>query len=477
MTLNKFLMGIILSAVLVLFCGCASTDDSVKEVVFDSGETAVVENASEDQDVTAGAAALVETDTASSYQVEATAPAGKDNKKNYTGWIATSMKPVSNEVGNIKLLAYPKKGTFAISALNQNGKAVAILSSANEYKSTSFYLKAGHKIIKLSDDSNVVTAAKKTDKGIKIRYTVDKVAIVLIEFTCFSSVEGEPEDSVRVTAAVVSQAKKKTDFSLKLVMDTVLGETDRHHFYTHDNLPVKNEVLYRAMEIEEHPWFTSKNSKGQMQIILCGGAATPVESFALANYATLDTKKWEADMNTFRSFDTVLSYNNSAFAIYWPKAALQNQEQSVNVFYLSTATDGEVPGGAALLLGSKEEKEKAREEKVAAGSKKENQQTAVQNIEAVKEPEPQKTEPAETPSVNEPEPSAPKEAEPQNVSAVDEDKPAGPAFDRLSIDYIQRLLDRIDELSENDPELNKDEINALNTELDEIISILNEGNE
>ena len=40
------------------------------------------------------------------------------------------------------------------------------------------------------------------------------------------------------------------------------------------------------------------------------------------------------------------------------------------------------------------------------------------------------------------------------------------------MNYIQNLLDRIEQLEEGDPEVNKAEINRLNAELDEIIAIL-----
>ena len=66
--------------------------------------------------------------------------------------------------------------------------------------------------------------------------------------------------------------------------------------------------------------------------------------------------------------------------------------------------------------------------------------------------------------------------ETQSVAAVEEKTPAkttGIADDKLSIDYIQKLLDRIESLEEGDPEVNKEEINALNAELDAILTILN----
>ena len=480
MKLNKIFTGACAFVILSLFFSCASTDDGVKEVVFDSADVnaPAEDEPVEEQEITDDNTLLVTSDDASTYQIEAVAPAGRDNKKNYTGWIATSVKPITNEIGNIKLFARPKKGTFSISVLNEAGKAIPVLSTANEYNTTSFYLKAGRKVVKLCDDSSVVSAAKKTEKGIKLRYSIDKVAVVIIDFECFSSVEGEPEDSIKITSAIVSQSKKKTDFSLKLIMDTILGETDRHHFYTSQELPVKNEVLYHS--IEDEKWFTSKNSKASMQIILAGGECTPLESVALANFATLDTKKWEADMTTFRSFDTVLSYNNSAVGLYWPKVSLQTDEQAKNVFYISFATGEAVPGGAAYINKLAEEAEQTEQEKEeksdAAFEEKPLKETAVQNIEAVKEPE-KKTPVTEKPvTTTEP---VKEESKPQSVAAVEEKaepKDNGITSEKLSSDYIQKLIERIEQLEENDPDLNKAEINDLNLELDAIITILNARN-
>lgn len=484
-TLSKILSGIAVACLLFSFSGCASTDDSVKEVVFDSGDTqaAPQEEAQEEQEVTEDSTVLVTADEASAYQVDAVAPAGKEGKKNYTGWIATSMKPVTNVVGNVKLFSNPRKGTFSISVLNEKEKAVPVLSTANEYTTTSFYLKAGRKIVKLCDDSSVVSAAKKTEKGLKVRYSVDKTAVVIIDFECFSSKEGEPEDSIKITAAIVSQSKKKNDFSLKFIMDTVLGETDRHHFYNSEGLPVKNEVLFHSMDQEK--WFCSKNSRASMQVIFSGGESTPVESVALANFSTLDTKKWEADMTTFRSFDTVLSYNNSAAGIYWPKMALQPQEEGHYVFYISLAADGEVPGGAEYLVkeaaaqAAQEGQEEAAAQTKPAVQKPE--ETPVQNIEAVKEDKPAKEA---VPPKKEEKPAqeaVPPKDEPEPVPAVQEkpEEKAAPELigdDKLSVDYIQQLLDKIDQLEAGDPDLNKAEINALNAELDAIITILNSRN-
>ena len=481
MKINKIIAGLSAFLVLSLFTACASKDKAPAEPVVDSAD--ITEEAQDitEEEIAAEEEALIAAQAAAALQEEAVAPAGRDNKKNYTGWIGTSIRPISKDVGNIRIYTRPRKGTFSIFMLDEDGKTIPVLSTANEYNTTSFYLKAGRKIIKLCDDASVVAASKKTEKGLKLRYTVDKVAVVIIDFECFSSVEGEPEDSIKITCSIVSQSKKKTDFALKLLMDTILGETDRHHFYTSAGLPVKNEVSYRSLEQEK--WFLSKNSKAAMQIILSGADCTPVESFALANFATLDTKKWEADMTSFRSFDTVLSYNNSAVGLYWPKVTLQNEEQAHSVFYLSFAEGGKIPGAAAYFQALEEaalaEKEAAEENEEAGKPEKPSvKESPVQNIEAVKEPE--HKEPV---TEIKPEP-AKEEPKPTSVSAVEEkpepkaeEKDSGISKDKLSVDYIQKLIDRINDLEENDPDLNKAEINALNEELDAIITILNAQNQ
>ena len=489
--INKLLKGLAAVAILSLFFACASTDDGVKEVVFDNGDTSTeaADEPEEEQEVTDDNAILVTAEEESTFQIEATAPAARETKKNYTGWISTSTRPVTSVFGDIKLTAYPKKGTFAISVMNANGKAVPVISSTNEYTSTSFYLKAGKKIIKLCDDSNVVSAAKKTATGIKIRYTIDKVAIVIVDFDCFASEEGGLEDTIKITGAILSQSKKKTDFALKVIFDTVLGETDRHHFYSSSDTPVKGEVLYHSMK--EEKYFTSKNAKGAMQIILDGADISPIESVALANYTTLNTKKWEADMTTFRSFDTVLSYNNSAVGVYWPAVKLEPDEETSSIFYISLASDGNVPGGAAYIAAKSlpETEEDAEQAEAAEETEtKPAQEDAVQNIQAVEETpkvEPKKTEQKKTepkknePKVIEPEPEpVVEEPKPQNVPAIEEKPQTQPKTssitnDMLTSDYIQKLLDKIENLEEGDPEVNKAEINALNAQLDAILEILN----
>ena len=505
MKLNKIITGLCAFAILSLFFSCASKKASGKKAAANPAETAVEESLDAEEEELAQAesetAAEAEEAEDSEKAAETAGPVNKiqkdepvntkEAKKNYTGWVSSSIRPITSTIGDIKINVRPKRGTFSLSVLNEDGKAIPVLSTANEYTTTSLYLKAGKKLLKLCDDSNVSSAAKKTAKGVSIRYTIEKSAIVQLDFDCLASAEGKTEDTIKVTATVHSLAKKKTDFALKFLLDTVLGETDRHHFYTSQDKPVKGEVLYHSMEDEK--WITSRNAKASMQFIFAGADISPVESVALANFTTLDTKKWEADMTTFRSFDTVLSYNNSALAVYWPKVTLETDQEASQVFYLSLATGNDIPGGAAYIEALTQAQNPQTEEEVSEETEAQQEtsdvkeEKPVENIQAVEEesqsaqktPASQKTQ-VQTP-VEEPKPKETKtpetpKTEPQNVPAVEEKTPPKTSAitnEKLSLEYIQKLLDKIENLQAGDPDANKEEINALNAELDAILTILN----
>ena len=184
-------------------------------------------------------------------------------------------------------------------------------------------------------------------------------------------------------------------------------------------------------------------------------------------------------MTTFRSFDTVLSYNNSAVGIYWPKVTLEQDQEHTQIFYISLATGDTVPGGAAYISGQSIAQEEEPEEESpapAVQNTKPAEETSVQNIQAVKEEDVEATPKKIEPAVSETPATETVSSAPQNVAAVKEntqENKSGITNEKLSFDYIQKLLDKIENLQEGDPEVNKAEINALNAELDAILTILN----
>lgn len=365
--------------------------------------------------------------------------------KNYIGWVDSKVKSLDEKFGTVKLRSKNKLGSFNIALAKEDSKkSIPLLSTADEYTTSGFFLRAGKKIIELNKDSGVIKSGWKTDSGIALGYRIENLADVIVYFDAFQSDADFDIDSIKVSAQIINTGKKKESFALKIILDTILGETDRHHFYTSENEPVKNEISFRESEMEGNEWFLSKNSSAALQIILAGGECTKPSLVAFANYSTLYTRSWEPDLLSYKAFDTVLSYNNSAAEIIWPEHKLGSNEQAEEVFYLSTALGERIPSGAAFIqqnVKSENVENDSVQEDVIEGNE----------IESTEVEEPENM--AEVPSYVD-----------VNINPVSADK--------LSQEYIQTLLDRISKLEESDEKIDKDELLLLNAELDAILDEL-----
>lgn len=396
--------------------------------------------------------------------------------KSYVGWVDSTGKDVVYKDGLVQVKVKQNLGTINLGVVNENEKVIPVLNTADEFTSTAFYLKTLKKTYTLRKDSNIRTAATRKKSGVSINYYLEKAFDVTVDFETLASGEFGANDMLKVTYTLKNLGAKKDEFSLKAIFDTVLGESDSYHFYTSENLPVKSEVCYRTMQNQK--WFVSKNKNAAMQFIFNGADTTAPELVALANYSTFQKNGWEPEMTSYRAFDTVLSYNNSAVGVIWPAAKLKPNGTCKYVFYIAVAPDGEEPAGHKFIFAEEPEKAEAVPEKVVVSAEKTN---------TVAEPVPAEipaavTAPVAAPvPVAEPEPAVAEElldlepiaetpVEPEPVA--EEETVNGLTKKQLSPEYIQNLIDRITELEQDTSKINSEELQALNTELDEILSAL-----
>ncbi len=371
-------------------------------------------------------------------------------KRNYTGWVDVSSKELDVKSGIVQIRVKPNLGTFNFAVLNDNDKYVPVLSTANEYTSSGFFLKAGKKRYRLLADKNVQPSILKLPAGFNLTYKVAKAAEVSVNFEAVRSYPESDVDMVKISAEIKNVGQKTDEFALRLVLDTILGETGDYHFFGADNTPIKNEALYRSMK--EQRWIFSRNSNADMQILFDGADITPTETVALANYATLEQTSWEPDMVVYRTFDTVLSYKNSAIGINWPAVRIRPEQTSKVVFYIALAADGKLPQGTIFVGGKAPEPVKAEPEMevVFPGEKL--------------VPAPIEEGVVDTKPVTPVDEFAVRRDVPFNVNNLSKEQ--------LTLEYVQNLIDRISALEENSSSVNRKEILQLNAELDAILSVL-----
>lgn len=356
----------------------------------------------------------------------------------YVGWVDTSSKDVIFRKGIMQIKVKPSMGTFNLGVINEKNRVVPVLATGNEYTTSYFNLKTSKNMYQLFTNKNVNTAVTRKKNSLAIIYTVKNKAEVTINFDCFPSEEYEPDNMMKVTVIMKNIGDRKDEFAFKAILDTVLGESDKYHFYSSENLPIKSEVAYRTMQNQK--WFVSKNDKAEMQFIFAGADTTAPECVALASYSTLQKNTWEPDMSSYRAFDNVLSYNNSAVGILFPSVKLKPNETNSMIFYICYAVDGKKVNGDEYIFSQKEETvEPVIDTEIPVVQEKAPEVIEETKVEEVVEPEKEK----------------------KNISK-----------EQLTPEYIQNLIDRIDYLEKDTSKVDKNELDQLNAELNAILEFL-----
>ena len=357
-----------------------------------------------------------------------------------------SQKKINHTVGNIKLYLNGKLGTYNISVLDDKAVAYNVLETYDECTSSFFSLLIGTKEYKLSDKTGISVAARSTENGGQLLYSVQKLANVIVDFTCIKSEAQKAEDIVQVTVSVQNITKRLEAYGIKAVLDTVLGERFSAHFYDKEKL-INYEL--QVKNFDDLKSISSKNSKAAMEVLFaCADASLP-EVFSLANKDVFTLPGWIPSCGDGKPFDSVFSYNNSAVGLNWSSVKV-NPEESFSVkFYIALSTDGRPSLGEEFVkLYEKKQEELKEAERLE------------QESESVKK---------------DPKSSVQMEKKTQNSSLPEEKSLKPVSKSQLDPVYIQKLIDKIEKLDPNST-LERSEFLLLNDELDSIIEALEKEN-
>lgn len=339
----------------------------------------------------------------------------------------------------MKIVSKENRGTFGLYAINLKGKQVPLLSTAEDYSRSFFALLWNDKVYRLNQTSGIKYNIEKVGDSIQITYDIKGKVTVIVELA-FAPVANIKEDSniVKVTASIMNNSKIGGYFTLKAVLDTVLGENYPNHFSTKVNNEVKGFTIFEDMTNDK--WIRSNNINSCMQVLLCGQGITSPEKVYLSNLTEISGKEWEPEFFEHAGFNNILSYNNSAIAIHWPKAYLNAGDMQKMVFYIATSGDAQDAGADSYIA-------------YLSGVNPTPPPPAV-----AQEPEPYL--PPETPETAEFD---------QDLDNYDFVLPPLQEY-QLTQEYIQALLDKIAALESDPDKVDRVYIRQLNTELDAILS-------
>ena len=275
------------------------------------------------------------------------------NVDDYTGWAYKKDSSFSVSEGKLKLSVKQGTGSFCIYALNEKGSEIPLLSAYDSFSSNHFGVRIGKHEYNLNRESGVVCQSRRTPYGAQLSYTIKKQGIVVVDFTFMPSDSSSTvADVLRVSAYLVNLGKKKQTFSFKGMFDTVLGEPSGNHFMTATNDHIGKELQFDSMD--EEKWICSSNGETSVQFLLKGKGITPTHEVTLSNKDTLSKNSWVPSVKNSRSFNSVLSYNNSAICVNWPEIQLEKNDSKVITFYISVGTDSKAPAGDEFLSALEE---------------------------------------------------------------------------------------------------------------------------
>lgn len=382
--------------------------------------------------------------------------------ENLAGEPVFRAKTLENSVGAVKILMKGSVGSFQLYALNQDDAAIPLLSGNDEFTSSFFSLKVGKNEYRLTDASGVVVGARKTKTGGQMVYVVPEVAKVLVGFDVIQSEPKKDPDVIKVTIEVINRGKRYNSFYLKQVLDTVLGEKLGPHFSTAEDLALNSEIQVRRFD--KIKYIYSGSPKAAMCVLLHGADITKPEVVSLGNKDFLALPAWVPETVTARTFDSVLSYNNSAICLNWEPLELGPEESGKIVYYIMTATgDRKIDSDAFIGKIEKQLKKEAEENEDINGSEEKI------NV------QPEKQDETEVP--NEPG----EEIVPMEKDVDDESLSKKPSIpfnvdtigpEKLDPSYVQALLDKINSLESDASSVDREEILQLNAELDAIMNKL-----
>lgn len=365
---------------------------------------------------------------------------------------------------DIRLVIDEGSGSFGIFAIPEQGDEIPLLSTFDSFSSSFFTLKIGSKIYKLVHGSGLKVESTRTATGAQLAYLIKGKAQVVVDFTFMPSIASSTrDDMIKVTVYTINLSKSMQIFELKGTFDTILGENTHAHFSTAANSHINTETQFLSMS--DDLWVRSANKDAAIQFLLHGRGITTPKSVSLGNKESMLNSAWVPQIQNQKSFTSVMSYNNSALAVNWPEMYIDSLNTESCTFYISVATDGNIPAGKKFLTALEIGKTAFP-----------NSEVELENVQPKKAPVPEATEltekeieeakkPAETIVTEIPVDQDRREKEEIKQEIV-------VSKEQLDPQYIQDLLDHIAALENEEGAVDSQEIKRLNAELDAIFDEL-----
>ncbi|ULQ59897.1 hypothetical protein K7I13_00660 [Brucepastera parasyntrophica] len=254
--------------------------------------------------------------------------------------------------GKLKLVLYPKTGTFSLYHLSDVGKNryEPLYEDRNDGITNWYSVNSNGRIFKLEKKPFRPVEIEVTETGAKFIFTPSDDFQVEQEFSFVNDPETAIPAAVRIETRVENTSGKVGTFAVKALYDTILGENQGIHFSTDLRNRVSTETKFVA-GVNPDKVLVSQNKTNSLMFLLGESVPNRHESMYVANWNRLNTHSWLPEFVEGRSFNTQYSINDSAVLIVWPERKLAANRKMITELiigpYTPSLIPGYVPGSAA----------------------------------------------------------------------------------------------------------------------------------
>jgi hypothetical protein len=235
----------------------------------------------------------------------------------------------------MRLALNERLGTFTIYSTDLGAKQIPLFDVQGNSDATAFFLKINDRVYRLRNEVGIQTEAYQTQGGAAIKYTIKRLAEVVIDFSFIETTLGLSADTFRIDVTVKNLTDDQQNFTVKGLFDTKLGESDSSFFSTAAQTGITSE--YSITDMKKHQWIQVADFSNAMRFMLYGPGITAPRNVVVANKDVLmsNTAVWDTAYFPGRSFTSISSKNNAAVDIRWNTLQIQSGATSTISFYIS----------------------------------------------------------------------------------------------------------------------------------------------
>ncbi|UTY23175.1 hypothetical protein [Treponema denticola] len=225
---------------------------------------------------------------------------------------------------NLKLKVFRKTGNFCLYSLSARGKEkyIPLYDDRSLGRTNKFYVYKDNKVYELKKRISKPVKIEANEDSINIIYDFDESFYVIQKLSFTDKSYGTSGPLLKIETIIENTGGEISEFALKALFDTKLGENRNIPLYTDLRAGIfKETVLEPALE-KDSAVISANSDAACLFLINHTGASIPQHIY-VANWERLQSIKWQPSIVQGRLFSTKYFHNDSALLFVWPKAALE----------------------------------------------------------------------------------------------------------------------------------------------------------